>query len=173
VTEMRILMMLTAGPGNRPRRPLGLAQVVEPYYLVHDAGAEVVVASALGGDPPFRGAPRRSAHAIAVLQRFHDDRRARDAISDTLKFAQIYPEDFGGGICIGALEDRAASGDVAAVLNLVTALLAAGKPVAIVPSGLPLAPRGPLDGLLITGDQARSPPLAARALLAALDPGGA
>jgi putative intracellular protease/amidase len=169
---MRILMMLTAGVEDRPSRPLGLGQVVEPYYLLHDAGAEVVVVSVRGGDPPFGGARKRSARAIAVLQRFQSDRRARDAISDTLKFVQIYPEDFDGGICIGALEEAAASDDKAAALNLITALLAAGKPVAIVPSDLLLAPQGPLEGLLIIGDQARSPPLAARALLAAVNPGG-
>jgi putative intracellular protease/amidase len=169
---MRILMMLTAWLGDRPRRSLGFDQVVEPYYLLHDAGVEVVLGSVLGGDPPFRGARSRSARAIAALQRFHDDRRARDAISDTLKFGQVYPEDFDGGICIAALEASAACDDEGAALNLVTALLAAGKPVAIVPSDLLLAPRGPLEGLLIIGDQARSPSLAAKALLAALDPGG-
>jgi hypothetical protein len=169
---MRILMMLTAGVRNRSGQLLGLDQVVEPYYLLHDAGAEVVVACVLGGDPPFRGPRRRSARATAALQRFLDDRRARDAISDTLKFAQVYPEDFAGGICIGALEETADPPDAAVALELVSALLAAGKPVAIVPSDLPLAPLGPLEGLLIIGDRARSPPRAAKALLAALDPGG-
>lgn len=169
---MRILMMLTAGVWNRPSRPLGLDQVVEPYYLLHDAGAEVLIVSVQGGDPPFRGARKRSARAIVALQRFYDDRRARDAISDTLKFAQVYPEDFDGGICIGALEGTADSPEAAVALHLVTALLAAGKPVAIVPSDLLLAPLEPLEGLLIIGDQARSPTRAAKALLAALDPGG-
>jgi hypothetical protein len=169
---MRILMMLTAGPGDLPNRRLGLDQVVEPYYLLHDAGAEVVVVSVSGGDPPFRGTRRRSARALTALRRFNDDRRARDVISDTLMFAQIYPEDFDAGICIGALEDTADPTDAAAALDLVTALLAAGKPVAVVPSNLYRSPEGPLEGLLIIGDQARSPPLAAKALLAALDPGG-
>jgi putative intracellular protease/amidase len=168
---MRILMMLTAGVEDHPNRPLGLVLAVEPYYLLHDAGVEVAVVSDLGGDPPFRDARKRSARAIAVLKRFQNDRRTRDVISDTLKFVQIYPEDFDGGICLGALEEQTASDDKAAALNLVTALLTAGKPVAIVPSDLLLAPQGPLDGLLIIGDHARSPPLAAKALLAALDPG--
>jgi hypothetical protein len=169
---MRILMLLAAGAQNRPSRPLGLDQVVEPYYVLHDAGAEVVIVSVLGGDPPFRGARKGSARAFAALRRFYDDRRARDAISDTLKFAQVYPEDFDAGICIGALEETADCADAAVARDLVTALLAAGKPVAIVPSDLLLAPLEPLEGLLIVGDQARSPPRAAKALLAALDPGG-
>jgi hypothetical protein len=159
-------MMLTAGPEDRSIGSLGLHQVVEPYYLLQDAGAEVVVASVRGGGPPLRGARRRSARAVAALRRFNDDRRARDAISDTLTFSQIYPEDFDAGICIGALEANTASNDTAAALKLVTALLVAGKPVAVVPSDR--APQQPLEGLLIIGDQARSPLLAAKALLAAL-----
>jgi putative intracellular protease/amidase len=165
---MRILMLLTAGRGDRPDRPLDLDQIVEPYYILQDAGAEVVVVSIMGGDPPIHGARKRSARTIAALERFNGDRRARDAISDTLKFAQVFPEDFDGGIWIGALERQAASDDAAAAFSLVAALLAAGKPAAVVPSDL-LAAQGPLEGLLIIGDQARSPPLAAKALLAALD----
>ncbi len=166
---MRILMMLTEGPGDRPNRSLGLSQVVEAYYSLQDAGAEVVVSSFLGGDPPIREARKRPARADATLERFRGDRRARDATSDTLTFAQVFPEDFDGGIWIGALEKQAASDESAAALSLVTALLAAGKPTAVVPSDL-LAAAGPLEGPLIVGDQARSSLLAARALLVALDP---
>ena len=118
------------------------------------------------------GSTAGMARAIAVLQRFHDDRRARDAISDTLMFGQIYPEDFDAGICIGALEDILDSTNASAAHNMITALLAAGKAVAVVPSNLYRSPGEPLEGLLIIGDQARSPPLAAKALLAALDLGG-
>ena len=166
---MRILMILTAERGDRPNRNLGLDQVVEPYYLLHDAGAEVVVVSIQGGDPPLRGARRQSARSIAVLNRFHDDRQARDVISDTLMFAQIYPEDFDAGICIGALEGTTESTDAAAACNLVAALLDAGKPVAVVPSDLCHSSQKPLGGLLIVGDQTYSPQIAAKALLATLD----
>ena len=165
---MRILLMLMAGRRRRRPRSIGLDQVVEPYYVLQDAGAEVVVVSGLGGDPPFRRPHRRSARAVAALERFRGDRQARDAISDTLAFAQIFPEDFDGGVCIGALEERAGNDDAVACLQLMTALLASGKPAAIVPSDL-FEPQAPLDGLLITGDRARSPRLAAKALLAALD----
>lgn len=84
-------MMLTAGRRSRSSRSLGLDQIIEPYYVLQDAGTEVVVVSLLGGDPPFRGSRIRSARAIAALERFRGDRRARDAISDTLTFAQIFP----------------------------------------------------------------------------------
>jgi len=163
-------MMLMEGRGNSLSRALGLEHVVEPYYLLHDAGAEVVVVSALGGHPPLPDVRKRSARAIAVLERFRDDHRARDALSDTLKFTQICPGDFDGGICIGALEGQTAADDTTAAQNLIAALLAAGKPVAVVPGDLLSTPQGPLEGLLIIGDQVRSPTRAAKALLAVLDP---
>jgi hypothetical protein len=166
---MRILMMLTAGHKERPSRALGLEQLVESYYLLQGAGVEVVVVSRMGGDPPFRGARKRSARSIATLERFHNDFRAREAFSDTLRFAQVYPEDFDGGICIGALETGAGD-DPSTPLDLLTTLLAAGKPVAIVPEDPRLTREAPLEGFLITGDQARSPRRAAKALLAALRP---
>src|SRR5581483_11708366 len=150
---MRILMMLTAGRAEGRSRHLGLDQVVEPYYLLHDARAEVVVVSALGGHPPFHGARRRSARATAVLRRFQEDRRARDAISDTLEFAQICPKDFDGGICIAALEAQTPPGNASAPLRLIAALLAEGKCVAVVPSAILPPFQRPLQGLLIIGDQ--------------------
>jgi len=165
---MRILMILTAGDRSRSSQSLGLDQVVESYYVLQDAGNEVVVGSNLGGDPPFRRSRRRSARAIAALERFRHDRRARDAMSDTLTFAQIFAEDFDGGICIGALESHAGGDDVAAAAHLVTALLASSKPAAVVPGDV-FEPQAPLDGILIAGDRARSPRLAAKALLGALD----
>lgn len=165
---MRILMMLASEPGDRPNRNLGLDQVVEPFYLLQDAGAEVVVVSVQGGDPLLRSARKPSARAIAVLERFRDDRRARDVISDTLRFAQIYPEDFDAGICIGALEGTVEA-TAAAACTLVVALLDAGKTVAVVPSDLCHWPQKPLEGLLIVGDQTYSPHIAAKALLATLE----
>jgi hypothetical protein len=47
-------------------------------------------------------------------------------------------------------------------------LLAAGKPVAIVPSALEFALPGPFEGLLIAGEAIRAPFLAAKAILAVL-----
>ena len=166
---MRILLMLTSGLPGHPNHAIGLDQVVAPYHLLHNAGADLVVASSLGGDPPIRGARKRSARSFQAVRRLQDDHRARDAIADTLKFGQVYPEDFDGGLCLGALEGHSENDDALFAVRLITALLVAGKPMAVVPSNI-YAAQAPLDGLLITGDQARSPLVAAKALLAALDP---
>ena len=166
---MRILMILRAGPVARPSRPLGLNHVVEAYYILQDAGTEVVIASSPNGAPRIRAARNGSARATSSIQRFLNDRNARDAFSDTLKLEQIYSEDFDGAICINALEEPAESADAEAVLSLLKALLAAGKPVAIVPNEPEFVSLGSFKGLLIIGNGVRAPSLAAKAILGALN----
>ncbi len=165
---MRILIILTAGSGERSNRSLSLDQVIETYSLLQDSGTEVVIASSQGGNPPIWGERERSTQATFQNQRFQSDRSARDAISDTLKLEQIYPEEFDAVICIGVLEHPAHFADSEAAHSLLKAALAAGKPIAIVPSELEFAPRGSFESLLITGDEIRAPSLAAKAILAAL-----
>lgn len=154
---MRILMIFTVGPVARPSPPLSLDQVVEAYYHPQDAGAEVVIASSPSGAPPIRVARDCSTQATSSILRFQSDRSARDAFSDTLKFEQIYAEDLDGAICINVLEEPAQSADAEAVLSLLKALLAAGKPEAIVSSEPEFAPLELSEGLLITGNSVRRP----------------
>ena len=166
---MRILMILTARSGKRRGRLAILDQVIEAYCLLHDRGAEVVIASSQGGNPPIQGARERSTSTASRNQRSQSDRRARDAVSDTLRLEQIYPEEFNGAICIGALEHPAGLADKEVVQVLLRALLAAGKPVAIAPSAFQFAPQGSFEGLLIAGAEISAPSLAAKAVLAALE----
>jgi hypothetical protein len=165
---MRILMILTAGSGERASRSLSFDQVIDAYCLLQDSGMEVVIASSQGGNPPIRGARKRSKQTTAPNQSLQSDRSARDAISDILKLEQIYTEEFDAAICIGVLDVPAHIADAEAAHSLLKALLAAGKPVAIVPSELEFASRGLFEGLLITGAEIRAPSLAAKAILAAL-----
>jgi hypothetical protein len=167
--EMRILMILTAGSVGRANLALSFDQVIEAYYLLQDAGTEVVIASSQGDRPPVGGGRARSTQAPSSIQRFQNDRSARDAITDTLRIEQIYPEDFDGAICIGVLEAAAPAADAETVLSLLRALLAAGKPIAIVPSEIEFAPEKSLEGLLITGDRVRAPFLAAQSILTVLN----
>jgi hypothetical protein len=170
---MRILIILAAGSERPSSRSLSLDQIIEAYYVLQDSGVEVVIASSHGQNPPIGGARERlTQQAAAAVRRFQSDRNARDAISDTLKIDQIYPEDFDGAICIGILEEPPGTVDADSVPALLKALLGAGKPVAIVPSEVELAPHASFAGLLITGDKIRAPSLAAKTILAALNRAG-
>jgi hypothetical protein len=169
--SMRILIILIsdADTGHPTPPPvLYFERFLEPYYLFQDAGAEVVLASLKGGDPLMRTASGERTGATAVMRRFQDDHAAREALIDTLGLDQVDPSDFDGAYCLGVsggvwpphIDNPAGA--------MIGQLLAAGKPVAVAPSRLNLEPQGAGEGLLIAGDRAAAPILAAKALLGAL-----
>jgi hypothetical protein len=103
-----------------------------------------------------------------VIGRLRRDRTAIDEFSDTISLDQVYIDDFNAAFCVGhpgaiwrPTSDNSAAG-------LIARLLDAGKPVAVLPSGVDLDPKGASDGLLIVGDGSKSSVMVARALLGAL-----
>jgi hypothetical protein len=167
---MRILMILipesdtsdgNADPAVRLERAAG------PYYVFQDADVEVVLASP-GGGSPLMGFSDGSEASTEIMQRFRRDRIASDEFSDTIGLDQVYTEDFDAAICIGLPgsiwqpEHKTTAG------ALIARLLDAGKPVAVMPSGVDLAPKGVGDGLLIVGDGSKSSIPVAHALLGAI-----
>jgi hypothetical protein len=104
----------------------------------------------------------------AAMGRFRQDPRAADEFSDTLRLDQVFTDDFDAGFCIGT-PDRVWSpkhkDSAGALLSL---LLEAGKPVAILSSCFGLAPNGAGAGVVIIAESASSSILAARALLGAV-----
>ena len=130
---------------------------------------EVVLASPAGGAPWMGPTSPGRVVADEALRRFRQDGAARDALTDTIRLDQAYAEDFEGALCLGApgpiwrrQQDSPAAG-------LIAGFLAAAKPVAIMPSDLDLVPHGTGRGLLITGDSAGTPLLAAHALIGAVE----
>ncbi|THD60576.1 hypothetical protein [Phenylobacterium sp.] len=167
---MRILMILIPDLDTPPRIPpvLQFERFLSPYYLFIDAGADVVLASPCGGDPAMRTATGRRTDATSAMQRFQQDQTARDALADTLELHRVDPDDFDGAFCLGVTGGVWPPNADNPGGAMIGALLAAGKPVAVVPAELHLEPDGTGDGLLITGDRADAAALAARALLGAL-----
>ena len=167
---MRILMILI--PDQEAAPPIApilrFERFLAPYYLFIDAGADVVLASPLGGDPAMRNAAGKRTDTSAMMLRFQQDQTARDGLTDTLALCQVDPEDFDGAFCLGVTGGVWPPNIANPAGAMVGALLAAGKPVAVVPAELNLDPDGTGDGLLITGDRGEAPTLAARALLGSL-----
>jgi putative intracellular protease/amidase len=167
---MRILMMLlpeadlNAAKGD-PAIPLERA--AGPYFVFRDANVEVVLASSAGGSPlmTFTGGASATAE---LARRFRQDTMAIDEFSDTISLDRVYADDFDAAFCVGLPgavwrpELRTAAG------ALVARLLAAGKPVAVMPSGIDLASDGTSAGLLITADETKSSIAIAQALLGAI-----
>jgi hypothetical protein len=161
---LRIAVMLSPSSevGN-----IGLKQFLGVYYALQDAGAEVLVASMCGGYPWPTRFTRREAEADELARRFQADRRARDDLANTLKFGELFEEDFHGGFCIGEPGALRRDADRNSAGALIGQFLQAVKPVAVLPCPLDILPKGAGDGLLILGDGAWPPSAAVAALLAA------
>jgi putative intracellular protease/amidase len=141
-----------------------LDRIAPAYYLFKDEGAEVVLATLTGGYaklPDFRNIGPGDDN----IRRFLADRVARDDIAETLSLHQIVTEDFDAALCLGfsgALWENGTQG----VARILTSLLDATKPVAIIPgNAVVLRPRGAGEGLLIIGESDEAPVLIAHALL--------
>lgn len=157
-----LIILSTAESGEILDDNVGLGRIAPAYYLFKDAGAEVVIATSGGGYPllPDSRGPRED-----HVRRFLDDRAARDDLAETLSVQQIVVDDFDAALCVGftgRLWENAEDG----VSFVLESLLDDGRLVAILPgSGVVLNPKAAGTGLLIIGDAADAPLMAAHALL--------
>lgn len=142
-TSKKILMVLTSsatmGESDEPTG-LWLEEFTEPYYALLDAGFEVRVVSTAGGAVPLD--PRslgEDSEKIEANIRFHDDGVTRDMLSNSSALTDVTALEYDaiflpGGH--GTMWDLPESDKLA---SDVSALHAAGKPVAAVchgPAGL-------------------------------------
>lgn len=132
---MKILLVLTSHDqlGDTGKRTgFWLEELAAPYYVFKDAGAEVVIASPKGGQPPLDPKSDEPDAQTEATRRFRADREAMQALASTTPLASVNADDFDavfypGGH--GPLWDLAESQDSRA---LIESTLAAGKPVAAV-----------------------------------------
>ena len=157
---MKILMVLTSHDklGDTGKQTgFWLEEFAAPYYVFKDAGAQVILASPLGGQPPLDPKSDDPDAQSADTVRIRSDAEANAALASTRKLTDV-KEDFDavfypGGH--GPLWDLAEDRDSIA---LIEAAFAAGKPIAAVchapavlkdardPYGLPL-----VQGKAVTG----------------------
>lgn len=132
---MKILMVLTshAKLGEAGKQTgFWLEEFAAPYYHFKDAGADVTLASPLGGQPPLDPSSDADAAQTDATRRFKTDAAAQAQLGSTLKLGDVAASYFDaifypGGH--GPLWDLAENGYSIA---LIEAMLATGKPVAAV-----------------------------------------
>ncbi|KEA52257.1 MULTISPECIES: type 1 glutamine amidotransferase domain-containing protein [Mangrovibacter] len=132
---MKILMVLTSHSalGNTGKKTgFWLEEFAAPYYVFKDAGAEVVLASPAGGQPPLDPKSDLPDFQTALTARFKTDKVAQNALANTVKLETVSQEDFDtvfypGGH--GPLWDLAES---STSIELIESFNRAGKPVAFV-----------------------------------------
>ncbi|WP_027209989.1 type 1 glutamine amidotransferase domain-containing protein [Burkholderia sp. WSM2232] len=158
---MKVLMVLTSHDqlGNTGRKTgFWLEELAAPYYTFKDAGAEIVLASPQGGQPPLDPKSNEPANQTETTHRFEKDAAATAQLATTVRLDSVAQADFDtvfypGGH--GPLWDLA---EDANSIALIESFLAAGKPVALVchapgvlrhvktPDGRPL-----VEGRKVTG----------------------
>jgi putative intracellular protease/amidase len=132
---MKILMVLTSHDelGDTGRKTgFWLEELAAPYYRFVDAGADIVLASPLGGQPPLDPKSNEPANQTDQTRRFENDPSATAALAQTVRLDSIDIADFDtvfypGGH--GPLWDLAEDQDS---VNLIQATLRSGKPIALV-----------------------------------------
>ncbi|OAT75967.1 dimethylallyltransferase [Mangrovibacter phragmitis] len=132
---MKILMVLTSHSalGNTGKKTgFWLEEFAAPYYVFKDAGAEVVLASPAGGQPPLDPKSDLPDFQTALTERFKTDKVTQDALANTVKLETVSQADFDtvfypGGH--GPLWDLAES---STSIELIESFNRAGKPIAFV-----------------------------------------
>lgn len=132
---MNVLIVLTSHDqlgDTGEKTGFWLEEFASPYYRLKDAGAQITLASPMGGQPPLDPKSDAADFQTDATRRFNDDESARHELANTLELAQVKAQDFDavfypGGH--GPLWDLHTDGNSIA---LIEAFIAAGKPVASV-----------------------------------------
>lgn len=94
---MKVLMVLTSHDqlGNTGRKTgFWLEEFAAPYYTFKDAGADVVLASPAGGQPPLDPVSDLPDFQTDYTRRFSADPAAQQALANTVKLGEVNAADF-------------------------------------------------------------------------------
>lgn len=132
---MKILMVLTSHDrlGETGQKTgFWLEEFAAPYYVFKDAGADVTLASPLGGQPPLDPKSDAEDAQTEATRRFKADPAAQTDLARTLKLADLSAADFDAVFYPGGHGPLWDLAEDAASIALIEATLAAGKPLAAV-----------------------------------------
>lgn len=132
---MKVLIVLTSHDElgtSGEKTGFWLEELAAPYYVFKDAGAEITLASPKGGSPPVDPKSQDPSAQTEATRRFQRDRKALNALQDTLPLASVSASGFDaifypGGH--GPLWDLAEDDTSVA---LIEAFYLSGKPVSAV-----------------------------------------
>jgi putative intracellular protease/amidase len=132
---MKILMVLTSHDklGNTGRKTgFWLEELAAPYFVFKDAGAEIVLASPKGGQPPLDPKSNEPSFQTDLTRRFEADAAAKAQLASTVRLESVRQEDYdsvfypgGHGPMWDLAEDKNS-------VNLLESFVAAGKTFAVV-----------------------------------------
>lgn len=94
---MKVLMVLTSHDqlGDTGHKTgFWLEEFAAPYYVFKDAGAEVVLASPAGGQPPLDPKSDQPEFQTELTHRFKADPAAQQALASTLRLDAVKADDY-------------------------------------------------------------------------------
>ncbi|WWW34368.1 type 1 glutamine amidotransferase domain-containing protein [Stenotrophomonas rhizophila] len=132
---MKILIVLTSHDqlGDTGRKTgFWLEELAAPYYAFTDAGAQIVLASPKGGQPPLDPKSNEPDFQTDLTRRFETDPAATAQLASTVRLDSVRQQDFdavfypgGHGPLWDPANDRHS-------IALIESFIAANKPVALV-----------------------------------------
>ncbi|WP_313348016.1 type 1 glutamine amidotransferase domain-containing protein [Stenotrophomonas sp.] len=132
---MKVLIVLTSHDelGSTGRKTgFWLEELAAPYYTFKDAGAEIVLASPKGGQPPLDPKSNEPDFQTELTRRFEADAAANAQLANTVRLDSVSQADFdtvfypgGHGPLWDLAEDTHS-------IALIESFITAGKPVALV-----------------------------------------
>jgi putative intracellular protease/amidase len=132
---MKVLMVLTSHDelGNTGRKTgFWLEELAAPYYAFKAAGAQIVLASPKGGQPPLDPKSNEPSFQTDLTRRFEADAEATAQLASTVRLDSVSQADFdtvfypgGHGPLWDLAEDKHS-------IALIESFIAAGKYVALV-----------------------------------------
>lgn len=132
---MKILMVLTSHDklGDTGHKTgFWLEELAAPYYALKDAGAQITLASPLGGQPPLD--PKSDAEDAQSddTRRFKADEAAKAQLATTHKLSNVKAEDFDAVFYPGGHGPLWDLANDSHSIKLIEAFAAAGKPTGFV-----------------------------------------
>jgi putative intracellular protease/amidase len=133
--HMKILIALTSHDqlGNTGQKTgFWLEEFASPYYTLKDAGAEITLASPMGGQPPIDPSSDAADMQTPATERFKSDSDAQAALAKTVRLSDVDANEFDAVMYPGGhgpLWDLTTDKDSIA---LIEAMAAADKPIATV-----------------------------------------
>lgn len=158
---MNILMVLTSHDelGDTGKKTgFWLEEFAAPYYVFRDAGAEVTLASPMGGQPPLDPKSDEADAQTPATERFKKDADAQAMLASTHKLADINVHSYDGVFYPGGHGPLWDLAEDANSIDIIEQAIASHKPVALVchapgvlknvkgPDGAPL-----VNGKTVTG----------------------
>lgn len=134
---MRILFVLSSADRLPPDRPIGcwLEELLAPYYLLLDHGAQISIATPAGGAAPIDPVSVEALLGTELMRRYQDDANLLRRLAKTARLVDLSADDYDAAIYPGGYSPMLDLRTDPASIALIDALLGAGKPVGTICHG--------------------------------------